>query len=76
MLRWAMDVEVEKRTSFLYVLSNQTTVQVVVQKAVFRFFKSLNDHPRFITKFVKKVSAGIDPELLGQSTITWWPKVQ
>ena len=72
MLRWALNVEMDKRSSFLYVTSNHPTVQVLAQKAVFRFFKSMSDHPRFVTTFVKKISSGIDPELLGTSTITWW----
>jgi hypothetical protein len=45
---------------------------VIAQKAVFRFFKSLNEHPRFATNFVTKVSQNIEPEFLGTSTITWW----
>jgi hypothetical protein len=39
---------------------------------VFRFFKSLEEHPRFATKFVDKISSTIDPEFLGTSTINWW----
>jgi hypothetical protein len=76
MLRWALNFEMDKRSSFLYVISNQPTVQVLAQKAVFRFFKSITDHPRYITTFVKKICTGIDPELLGTSTITWWNQVQ
>jgi hypothetical protein len=76
MLRWALNFEMDKRSSFLYVISNQPTVQVLAQKAVFRFFKSITDHPRYITTFVKNNCTGIDPELLGTSTITWWNQVQ
>ena len=76
MLRWALNFEMDKRSSFLYVISNQPTVQVLAQKAVFRFFKSITDHPRYITTFVKQICTGIDPELLGTSTITWWNQVQ
>ena len=72
MLRWALSIDMDKRTSFLYVLANQTTAQVVAQKAVYRFFKSVQDHPRFITNFVDKISKGIEPTYLGSSTITWW----
>ena len=75
MLRWALNIEMNKRNSFLYVISNQVTVQVLAQKAVFRFFKSLSDHPRFISKFVEKIGQGIEYEFLGASTISWWKKV-
>jgi hypothetical protein len=30
-------------------------------KGSIRFFRSLTEHPRFITKFVDKIGAGIDP---------------
>ena len=43
---------------------------------MFRFFKSLEEHPRFATKFVDKISRCIDPEFLGSSTITWWKNVK
>jgi hypothetical protein len=59
----------------MYVVSNQTTLQVAAQKAVFRFFKSLSDFPRFCTEFIQNISARIEPELLGISTITWWRNV-
>jgi hypothetical protein len=39
---------------------------------VYRFFRSLEEHPRYITEFVDKVSSSIDPDFLGPSTITWW----
>jgi len=39
---------------------------------VFRFFKSLDEHPRYITTFVNKLGTNIEPEFLGPSTITWW----
>jgi hypothetical protein len=32
----------------------------------------LEKNPRFMTKFVEKVTKGIEPELLGISTLTWW----
>jgi hypothetical protein len=72
MLRWALNVEINSRNSFLYMLANQTTVQVVAQKAVYRFFKSLSDHPRFASEVLQKISSSIEPELLGVSTLTWW----
>lgn len=75
MLRWIFNIEYDTRKSILYVISNQTTLQLLAQKAVYRFFKSLNDHPRFTTKFISKIRTGIDPELLGTSTITWWDQV-
>jgi hypothetical protein len=39
---------------------------------VFRFFESLEKHPRFASTFVQKITKGIEPELLGMSTLTWW----
>ena len=42
---------------------------------LYPFFLSLKDHPRFATDFVKNVSKCIDPELLGQSPLVWWPEV-
>ena len=48
---------------------------MIAKKSVFRFFKSLEEHPRFITEFVDKVSSFIDPKFLGPSTITWWESV-
>ena len=51
-------------------------LQVLCQKSCVRFFNSLNEHPRFITDFVHKLSKGVDPDLLGRSTLTWWPEVQ
>ena len=59
----------------MYVVSNQTTVQILAQKAVYRFFKSLEENPRFTTKFISKIRTGIDPDLLGTSTITLWEQV-
>jgi hypothetical protein len=35
----------------------------------------LEEHPRFATTFFSKVKSGIDPDLLGTSTLTWWDKV-
>ena len=36
----------------------------------------MEEHPRFITTFVDKVSSSIDPDFLGPSTITWWQSVE
>ena len=33
-------------------------------------------YPRHISKFIEKVSKGIEPELLGESTIVWWQNVK
>ena len=60
----------------MYFIANQATLQVTAQKAVYRFFKSLEEHPRFCSKFVQKVRMGIEPELLGVSTISWWNMVE
>ena len=72
MLRWVFNFPKDTRKSVLYVVSNQTTIQILAQKAVFRFFKSIEEHPRFITTFISKIRSSIDPEFLGTSTITWW----
>ena len=72
MLRWVFNFPKDTRKSFIYVVSNQTTIQILAQKAVFRFFKSIKEHPRFITTFISKIRSSIDPEFLGTSTITWW----
>lgn len=43
MLRWAVrDVSIDTRSSFLYVMSNSTNVQVLGQKNCVRFFKSIS----------------------------------
>ena len=44
-------------------------------KAVYRFFRHITEHPRFVTTFIQKVRNGIDSDLLGVSTITWWDKL-
>jgi hypothetical protein len=72
MLRWVFRSEYDTRRSFLYIIANQTTVQVLAQKAVYRFFDSLDKNPRFTSIFIEKVTRGIEPELLGTSTLTWW----
>ncbi len=33
-------------------------------------------YPRHISQFIDKVSKGIEPELLGESTIVWWQNVK
>ena len=33
-------------------------------------------YPRHIKKFLNKVSHGIEPELLGMSTIVWWQNLK
>ena len=38
MIRWVFKCDYDTRRSFLYVIANLTTVQVLAQKAVFRFF--------------------------------------
>jgi hypothetical protein len=75
MLRWAMRTDVDTRCSFLYVVSNCVNVGVLSHKSCFRFFDSLEKYPRTATKFVKNIRSLIDPSLLGQTTITWWPEV-
>lgn len=76
MIRWVFKCDYDTRRSFLYIIANQTTVQVLAQKAVFRFFDSLEKNPRFTTTFVQKITQGVEPELLGMSTLTWWQHVQ
>lgn len=76
MLRWAFGFDIDTRCSLMYIISNQTTLQVNAQKSVFRFFKSLTDFPRYCSKFIQNISSQIEPELLGISTITWWSNVQ
>lgn len=75
MLRWVFDINYDTRKSIIYIISNQTTLQILAQKAVFRFFKHIQEHPRFVTTFIQKVRTGIDPDLLGVSTITWWDQL-
>ena len=76
MLRWALrKAPPTTRLSILFLASNCTNLQVLCQKSCVRFFNSLNEHPRFITDFVKKMSTSVDPDLLGRSTLTWWPEV-
>jgi hypothetical protein len=33
-------------------------------------------YPRHITEFIAKVSHGIEPELLGMSTLVWWQNLR
>jgi hypothetical protein len=56
MIRWVFKCDYDTRRSFLYVFANLTTVQVLAQKAVFRFFDSLKKYPRFTSTFVEKVT--------------------
>lgn len=42
------------------------------KKACLRFFTSLEKHPRFASEFVSRIPQGIDHDLLGVSTLTWW----
>ena len=56
MIRWVFKLDYDTRRRFLYVIANQASVEVLVQKAVFRFFDSLDKHPRFTSTFVKKIT--------------------
>lgn len=76
MYRWALGQSRDLRGSFVYAMANQPSVQVLTQKACFRFFRSLSEHPRFATIFVQKMVTAIDTDILGSSTLTWWDWVQ
>ncbi len=72
MYRWALGQSRDLRGSFVYAMANQPSVQVLTQKACLRFFRGLEERPRFATNFVKKLVATIDHDILGTSTLTWW----
>ena len=77
MLRWALrNAPLDTRGSVLYLAANSSNLQLLCQKNCVRFFNSLEEHPRFATEFVQKMSTCIDPDLLGRSTILWWPEVK
>lgn len=77
MLRWALKgIAIDTRCCLLYLVSNSTTLQVLSQKFCVRFFKSVQDHPRFITQFISSFKSEIEPELLGRSTLLWWDEVR
>jgi hypothetical protein len=76
MLRWALkSAPIDTRVSLLYLATNSVNVQLLCQKSCVRFFNSLYEHPRFATDFVSCITRCIDHELLGRSTLTWWPEV-
>ena len=76
MLRWALRAPIDTRSSMLHLMGHSPSLQLLSQKSCVRFFHSLERHPRFASQFVEKVRAGIDWDLLGRSTLTWWPLVE
>ena len=75
MYRWALHMERDIRGSLLYAMANQPNLQLLCKKACHRFFLYLDGYPRFATDVKDKITAGIDHDLLGLSTLTWWPQV-
>ena len=75
MLRWALHQPRDTRGSFLYVMANMPNLQLLCKKACLHFFLSLDTYERFATEFKDKIYAGVDHDLLGLSTFTWWPEV-
>lgn len=75
MLRWALYAPVDIRVSFLYMASNCPTLQVLVWKRCYRYFKGLADHPRFVSRFGQAVCSQIDSQHIGPSTFYYWGQV-
>ena len=48
---------------------------MLAKKACLRFFTKLDQTERFASTFVVQVLTGIDHDLLGPSSLTWWPDV-
>ncbi len=72
MLRWALYAPADIRISFLYLASNCPTLQVLVWKRCYRYFKGLSDHPRFVSRFGQAVCSHIDAEHIGPSIFYYW----
>ena len=68
MLRWALYAPIDNIISFLYIASNCPSLQVLVWKRCYRYFKGLADHPRFVSRFGQAVCSHIDSEHIGPST--------
>ena len=77
LLRWALHAHCDTRNSVLYVLGNSESVQLLCHKQCWRFFRSLEQHPRAATEFIRQIQQNgtIPPEHWGASTIRWWPDV-
>ena len=71
-----MDSSVRIRSSLLAVLSNCPTVQVLVYKRCHRYFRKVEDEPRFITHFVQAVRSNVEDNLYGFNIISYWPQVE
>ena len=76
-IRWALRARYDIRSSALYVFSNCTTLQLLSQKQCWRFFGSLEQHPRAASDTVHAIQSNgtIPQEHWGASTIRWWPGV-
>ncbi len=55
MLRWALRAPRGSRNSVLYVVSNSASVQLLCHKACWRFFHSLEQHPRAASATIRSI---------------------
>ena len=76
-LRWAVRATCDTRNSVLYILSNSASVQLLCHKQCWRFFQSVERHPRAVTHTIHAIQANrtIPAQHWGESTIRWWPQV-
>lgn len=79
MLRWSLKCKRDIRTSFLYLLADSPSVQVLTFKRCLRFFSKLED-PSTETRFVGEILNGIsnlpfsERSLLGPNMFVFWPE--
>ena len=77
MLRWALKTPTDIRSSFLYLICNCPTVQVLVFKRCIRFFRNCKQNEpdcRFVAQIANAVEeAGLTYADLGTNTLTFWP---
>ena len=67
LIRWATSAEGDIRGSFLHVLGNCESVQLLTHKQCWRFFHGLANHPRAATEFITTIQENrtIPPEHWG-----------
>ena len=53
LLRWAVHAHCDTRNSVLYVLGNGESIQLLCHKQCWRFFRSLEQHPRAASQFIR-----------------------
>ena len=76
-LRWATRARCDTRNSVLYVVGNCESAQLLCHKQCWRFFNSLQQHPRAASDVVLAIQKNttVPAKHWGSSTIRWWPTV-